>query len=212
MAEPVSVLLADDHPVYREGLAGLLSVTDDLVVIEKVSNGIDAVAKCLELHPGVAVLDLNMPGSNGLDATREIVARSPETSVLVLSMFDDDATVFQAIKAGARGYVVKSESPETILSAIRSVARGEAVFSPTLAGRMTSWFSALGRGNALDALTPREQEVLAGMVHGRNNLAIAQTLGVSDKTVRNVVSNIFAKLQVTDRGSAVAKARQAGLL
>lgn len=216
MNEPLRmlrVLLADDHPVYRAGLAGLLSVTGDLQVAAQVANGSEAVAQCLRLRPDVAVLDLNMPGADGLAATREIVASCPQTAVLVLTMFDDDTTIFQAIRAGARGYAVKSESPETILAAVRAVARGETVFSAALAGRMTSWFAALERATAsLAHLTAREREVLALMVRGRDNASIANLLGISDKTVRNVVSNVFAKLQVADRPSAIAKARQAGVV
>ncbi|MFT8394704.1 response regulator [Propionibacterium sp.] len=212
MTDPVRVVLADDHPVYRAGLAGLIQVTDDLEVVAQASDGEQAVRQCRDVHPDVAVLDLKMPGMDGLSATREIVTLSPGTAVLVLSMFDDDATVIQTMRAGARGYLVKSESPDTILAAIRSVAHGEAVFSASLASRMTEWFSSLDRTQtSLGNLTPREQDVLRLMCHGRDNPDIARQLGISDKTVRNVVSNVFAKLHVADRASAISVARGSGL-
>lgn len=206
------VLLADDHPVYREGLAGLISVTDDLTVVGQAANGRDAVALATELRPDVAVVDLNMPELHGLEATRAILAASPTTAVVVLTMFDDDATVFQAVRAGARGYVVKTDTPAAIIAAIRSAAHGEAIFSAELAQRMTRWFDDLAHTPSdLVELTPRELEVLTLLARGRDNAAIGSLLGISDKTVRNVVSNVFAKLRVADRAAAIAKARQAGL-
>lgn len=206
------VLLADDHPVYREGLAGLIDVCDDLVVVGQASDGTAALRLAEELRPDVAVLDLSMPGLHGIEAARALASASPETAVLVLTMYDDDATIFQAVREGARGYVLKAEPPEAILAAIRSAAHGEAVFSAALARRMSDWFGGFGVASApLPQLTPREREVLALIARGRDNPAIASLLGVSDKTVRNVVSNIFAKLHVVDRASAGAKAREAGL-
>lgn len=206
------VLLADDHPVYREGLAGLISVTDDLTVVAQAANGTDAVALAAELRPDVAVVDLNMPELHGLEATRAILAASPATAVVVLTMFDDDATVFQAVRAGARGYVVKTDTPAAIIAAIRSAAQGEAIFSADLARRMTRWFDDLAPTPPdLVELTPREREVLTLLARGRDNAAIGSLLGISGKTVRNVVSNVFAKLRVADRAAAIAKARQSGL-
>ena len=212
MPDRTRVLLADDHPVYREGLAGLIGVCDDLEVVAQASTGTDAVALARDTTPDVAVLDLNMPGMHGIEATAAIVAASPATAVLVLTMYDDDATIFQAIRAGARGYVVKTEPPAAILAAIRSAAQGEMIFSAALARRMAAWFDGFDRTRTpLAQLTPRERQVLALIARGRDNASIASVLEVSDKTVRNVVSNVFAKLQVTDRSGAAAKAREAGL-
>ena len=206
------VLLADDHPVYREGLAGLIDVCDDMVVVGQASDGAAALALAEETRPDVAVLDLNMPGLHGIEAARAISRACPDTGVLVLTMYDDDATIFQAVREGARGYVLKTEPPEAILAAIRSAAHGEVVFSAALARRMADWFGGLGVAQEpLPQLTPREREVLGLIARGRDNPAIASLLGVSDKTVRNVVSNIFAKLHVVDRAAAAAKAREAGL-
>jgi len=209
--ERIRVLLADDHPVYRAGLAGLLAVTDDLVVVAQASSGTEAVECAREFTPDVAALDLNMPGLDGIEATRAILAVSPRTAVVMLTMYDDDATVFQAMRAGARGYVVKTEAPAAVVAAIRSAALGETIFSAALAHRLTGWFAGMGRTQPFEHLTPREREVLQLIVRGRDNAAISAILGVSPKTVRNVVSNVFAKLQVADRAAAIAKARESGL-
>jgi DNA-binding NarL/FixJ family response regulator len=210
--EPIRIVLADDHPVYRDGLAGLLSATTDLTVVGQAATGFQAVALAESLTPDVVILDLNMPELNGVDAARRIVGAAPHTAVLILTMYDDDALVFQAIQAGARGYVLKSADPGTVLAAIRSVAHGEAIFGAALAQRLAAWFSAMpgGRGPFVQ-LSPREHEALELIARGWGNPAIAQRMSVSPKTVRNLVSNIFSKLQVADRAEAIAKAREAGL-
>ena len=208
----VQVLLADDHPIYREGLAGLLGATTDLVVVGEAGTGRQAAELAASLTPDVVILDLNMPELNGVDAARQIVGTAPHIAVLILTMYDDDALVFQAIQAGARGYVLKSADPDTILAAVRSVARGEAIFGAALAQRLSHWFATMGdhRGPFVQ-LTPRENEALELIARGWGNPAIAERMGVSAKTVRNLVSNIFTKLQVADRAAAIAKARDAGL-
>lgn len=210
--DPVQVLLADDHPIYREGLAGLLGATTDLVVVGEAGTGRQAAELAASLTPDVVILDLNMPELNGVDAARQIVGTAPHIAVLILTMYDDDALVFQAIQAGARGYVLKSADPDTILAAVRSVARGEAIFGAALAQRLSHWFATMGdhRGPFVQ-LTPRENEALELIARGWGNPAIAERMGVSAKTVRNLVSNIFTKLQVADRAQAIAKARDAGL-
>ena len=210
--DPVHVLLADDHPVYRDGLAGLLGATTDLVVVGLAATGREAVELAASLTPDVVVLDLNMPELNGVDAARQIVGTAPHTAVLILTMYDDDALVFQAIQAGARGYLLKSADPDTVLAAVRSVARGEAIFGAALAQRLSQWFTSMDehRGPFVQ-LTPRENQALNLIARGWGNPAIADRMGVSPKTVRNLVSNIFAKLQVADRAAAIAKARDAGL-
>lgn len=213
MAERTTIVLADDHPLYRSGLAGLVSVSEDLVIVGEASDGVEAVELVGRLRPDVAVLDLNMPRLHGLDAARRVREVSPGTGVIVLTMDHEDTTVFRALEAGVRGYVVKTDPPASVLHAIRSVAQGEAVFSPVLAGRMAAWFAGLGgAAGPVDQLTPREREVLALMAHGRDTEAIAAALDVSPKTVRNVVSNVLTKLRVNDRRQAVAKARAAGLV
>jgi DNA-binding NarL/FixJ family response regulator len=210
--DPIRILLADDHPVYREGLAGLLAASSDLSVVGQASTGTEAVALAESITPDVVVLDLNMPELNGVDAARRSVGSAPHTAVLILTMYDDDALVFQAIQAGARGYLLKSADPATVLAAIRSVARGDAIFGAALAQRLSAWFNTIGaeRGPFVQ-LTPREGQALELIARGWGNPAIAQRMEVSAKTVRNLVSNIFSKLQVADRAAAIAKAREAGL-
>lgn len=207
-----TVVLVDDHPVYREGLAGLLGTTPDLTVVGQGGTGREAVDLAGRLHPDVVVLDLTMPELDGVGACREIVVAAPGTAVLMLTMYDDDDLVFRAMQAGARGYLVKTAEPASVIAAIRTVAEGGAVLSPALATRLSSWFATLQREHGpLAHLTSREQDVLRLMVRGRDNAGIAAFLGVSPKTVRNVVSAIFAKLGVADRSSAVARARESGL-
>ncbi|WP_353950166.1 response regulator transcription factor [Knoellia sp. S7-12] len=212
LADATTVILVDDHPLYREGLAGLLRTTPDLTVVGEGGTGREGVDLAGRLHPDVVVLDLTMPDLDGVAACREIVAAAPGTAVLMLTMYDDDDLVFQAMQAGARGYLVKTAEPTSVIAAIRTVAEGGAVLSPALATRLASWFSTLQREHGPFAhLTAREKDVLRLMVKGRDNAGTAAYLGVSPKTVRNVVSSIFAKLGVADRSAAVAKAREAGL-
>ncbi|MGS0684062.1 response regulator transcription factor [Nakamurella sp. GG22] len=208
----VRVLLADDHPVYRDGLTGLLCATVDLAVVGQAATGLEAVRLAESLSPQVVVLDLNMPELNGVDAARRILHQAPNTAILILTMYDDDALVFRAMQAGARGYVVKSAEPDAILAAIRAVARGEAILGAAVARRLPGWFHEIAddRGPFVQ-LTPREREALDLLARGWGNPAIAGSMGISEKTIRNVVSNILVKLQVADRAGAIAKARDAGL-
>lgn len=209
--QPARVVVADDHPLYREGLAGLLGTTGDLRVVGQAATGRQAVALVADLDPDLLVLDLDMPDLDGLGVLRQLADQQIGTPVLVLTMYGNDEAVFEAMKAGARGYLVKTAPPERVLEAARSVARGDAVLSAELAQRLAAWFTTLQqRHGTLSHLTPREREVLALMVQGRDNTAIARHLGLSPKTVRNVVSAIFTKLQVTDRSAAIATARAAG--
>ena len=207
-----TVILVDDHPLYREGLAGLLATTTDLEVVAQGGTGREAVDLAARLHPDVVVLDFTMPDYDGVGACGEIIATTPGTAVLMLTMYDDDDLVFRAMQAGARGYLVKTAEPTSVITAIRTVAGGGVVLSPALASRLTAWFATLEREHGpLAHLTAREKDVLRLMVKGRDNGGTAAYLGVSPKTVRNVVSSIFAKLGVADRSAAVAKAREAGL-
>lgn len=209
MTEAFRVLVVDDHPLYREGLVGLLGTTEDLVVVGQAADGLEAVGLAAELSPQVVVMDLTMPGLDGIEATRRIVAAAPEARVLVLTMLDD-AGVADAIAAGARGYVVKSAAPDATLAAIRAVAHGDIIFSSSLAARLAAMAAGEARGPFVE-LTGREREALALLAKGWDNPRIARQLGIADKTVRNLVSIILVKLQVADRTAAIEKARQAGL-
>ncbi len=215
MSDRVRLLLADDHPTFRRGLAmTLLSAADQFEVVGEAATGAEAVAKAAELQPDVVIMDLNMPNLNGIEATREIVGASPHIRVLVLTMFEDDDSVFAAMRAGARGYLLKGADKAEIVRAISGVASGEAIFGPAIAQRLIAFFSAPqtpAPPPVLPELTDREREILVLMTHGLSNHAIADRLVVSLKTVRNNVSNIFSKLQVADRAQAMSLARKAGL-
>lgn len=210
--EPLRVILADDHPMFREGMAVALSSAPGLEVIAEAANGEEAVAAASRLQPDVVVMDVNMPGLNGIEATRRIVGESPHIGVLVLTMFDEDESVFQAMRAGARGYLLKGADREDVLRAVRAVGSGNAIFGPALARRLIGYFTSGRAGAAPFAnLTEREREVLELLARGRTNAEIGRQLMISAKTVRNHVSNVFAKLQVSDRTQAIIRARGAGL-
>jgi len=211
----IRVLVADDHPAYRRGLALMLAEVDDLEVVGSADTGAVAVEMARALAPDVVLMDLRMPDLDGIEATRRIkrLAAGPVPAVVVLTMFDDDESVFTAMRAGARGYLLKGADQDEIVRAIRAVAAGEAIFGPEVAARVVDHFAA-GAGSttaAFPALTEREREVLAMIAAGQGNATIAHELMISLKTVRNHVSNIFTKLQVSDRSSAIVKARRAGL-
>lgn len=217
MTEPdvrTRLLIADDHPAFRAGLRALLETARDLVVVGEVATGGAAVESAATLAPDVVLMDVNMPGLDGVEATRRIVDRAPHIAVLVLTMHDDDETVFAAIRAGARGYLLKGAQRAELLRAVRAVASGEAIFGPGVARRLVAYF---GRPlpaadvTAFPELTDREREILDLVARGRSNAEITASLGVSPKTVRNHVSNVFSKLQVRDRAEAIVRAREAGL-
>ena len=205
------VLIADDHLFYREGLRVMLGAVPEIQLIGEATTGDEAIVHALALQPDVVLMDLKMPGASGIEATRRIVRESSRIGVLVLTMFDDDS-VFAAMRAGARGYLLKDARLEDVVRAIDAVGRGEAIFSPSIAGRLLAYF-ANNRPvrTAFPELTEREHEILALIAHGRTNEQIAAQLAVSIKTVRNHVSTIFSKLQVADRAQAVVRAREAGL-
>ena len=209
----IRVLIADDHPVFVDGLRTLLAVTGEFEIVGEVATGTEAVQACVELHPDVAIIDLQMPELNGIEATRGIASAAPGVGVLVLTMFEDDESVFAAMRAGARGYLLKGSRQAEIVRAVHVVAGGEAIFGPTVAQRIIAYFKTerpAGSPGAFPELTDREREVLELLAQGESNLTIAQRLVLSPKTVRNYVSNVFGKLQVADRAQAVVRARRAG--
>lgn len=212
-AERVGVLVADDHPLFRQGLRTAIDGAEGCEVVCEAKTGAEAIERALELQPDVVVMDLQMPERNGIEATREIVAQSPHVAVLVLTMFEDDDSVFAAMRAGARGYLLKGSDQGEIVRAIRAVSSGEAIFGQAIATRLMAYFAASPGGpvQAFPELTAREREVLGLIAQGKSNAAIAQQLVLSQKTVRNHVSNIFTKLQVLDRAQAIVKAREAGI-
>jgi DNA-binding NarL/FixJ family response regulator len=211
MIAPIRVLIADDHPLFCDGLATLLSDGPSTELAGAATTGAEAVDLACEIQPDVVLMDLHMPGMNGIEATRRIVADCPRAAVLVLTMFDDDGSVLSALRAGARGYLLKGASREQIRCAIHAAASGEFIFGAQLADRMLTCFTAAPPTPPFPQLTGRERQVLDLLAQGRANTAIATRLSISPKTVRNQVSNILAKLQVTDRAQAIIQARDAGM-
>jgi DNA-binding NarL/FixJ family response regulator len=214
--EAIRVLIADDHLFYREGVRALLAASPDIAVVGEASTGDEAVARAVELAPDVVLMDLKMPGVNGIAATRQILAVQPQIAILVITMFDDDESVFAVMRAGARGYLLKDADQDELIRAIKGMRHGEAIFGPAIAQRMMQYFSGLprdagGRANPFPELTEREREILALIAQGHPNQVIAQRLVLSVKTVQNHVSNIFGKLQVVSRAEAIVRARDAGI-
>jgi len=212
--EQIRVLIADDHPVFREGLRLLLANEEQIDVVGVAADGAEAVAIARDLQPDVVVMDLDMPEIHGVEATRQIVQDSPHIGVLVLTMFKDDESVFAAMRAGARGYLLKGAVQGEIVHAIEAVGGGTAVFGPSIARRLIEFFAIQRPGEAITVfpeLTNREREILDLIAKGANNSTIARQLTLSPKTIRNNVSNIFSKLQVVDRAEAIVRARRAGL-
>lgn len=209
----IRVLIADDQPLIRSAVAGLLRHEADITVIGEASDGAEAVAVARRERPDVVVMDLRMPDLDGIEATRRINRATAGAAVIVLTMFEDDDSVFAAMRAGARGYLLKGADQDEIVRAIRAAAAGEAIFGPEVAARVIAHF-ANGPGSvsaAFPSLTEREREVLELVAAGKGNATIANELVISLKTVRNHVSNIFTKLSVSDRSAAIVKARESGL-
>lgn len=216
--EEIRVLIADDHLFYREGVRALLAASPDISVVGEASTGDAAVARALELVPDVVLMDLKMPGANGIEATRQILGAQPQIAILVITMFDDDDSVFAVMRAGARGYLLKDADQDELIRAIKGVHHGEAIFGPAIARRMMQYFAGLSHGvgsasraDPFSELTEREREILALIAKGLPNHVIAARLVLSIKTVQNHVSNIFGKLQVASRAEAIVRARDAGI-
>lgn len=208
----VTVVIADDHPIFRDGLRTALTADGRVEVVGEAADGGAALHQVLTHQPDVILMDLTMPGQGGLQATRRLAEQAPGTAVLVLTMAQDDDSLFAAIKAGARGYLLKGADADDVVRAALAVAEGEAVFGPGVADRVLRYFTNEERsGRRIDGLTEREREVLDLVAAGLGNQAIAQRLTISSKTVRNHVANVIAKLHVADRGEAVARGRSMGL-
>jgi DNA-binding NarL/FixJ family response regulator len=211
---PIRVLLADDHPVVRRGLAALLGTLDEFEVVGEAEDGEAAVREAQLTKPDVVLMDVRMPGIDGVEATRRIRKAVPEVAVLVLTMYDEDATVFTAMQAGAQGYLLKGAEQEDIADAIRAVSRGQAIFGPGIAARLLEHFANPPAQTPADEpfpeLTPRERDILELLSQGRRTAEIASNLHLSPKTVSNNLTTIFAKLEVADRTAAVIRARERG--
>jgi len=212
--DKLRILIAEDSAPFRQGLRGLLQSVDSLEVVGEATSGQEPIQLANQLQPDIVLMDLQMPGLNGIEATRQIVYTSPHISILMLTMFEDDESVFAALRAGARGYLLKGALKAEIVRAIQGVASGEAIFGPSIARRLMQYFSAprpAAPPQAFPELTEREREILDLIAQHHTNVEIAERLSLAPKTVRNHVSNIFAKLQVIDRAQAIIRAREAGL-
>jgi DNA-binding NarL/FixJ family response regulator len=212
--DALRILIADDHPLFRKGMRALLTATPEIEVVGEAATGREAIELAATLQPEVIIMDLQMPGVNGIEATRQILQVSPHIRILVVTLFEDDASVFTALRAGARGYILKDAREEEMVRAIRAVGGGEAIFSPAIATRLMEFFATPRPGVSKEifpTLTEREREILQLIAAGSNNSDIARSLSLSVKTVSNYASNIFSKLQVADRAQAIIRAREAGM-
>jgi DNA-binding NarL/FixJ family response regulator len=214
--DKIRVLIADDHTLVRQGLSALFTAVPDIEVVAEAADGAEAIARAEDASPDVILMDLQMPGIHGIEATRRILEKHPGLGIIVVTMLDDDGSVFAAMRAGARGYILKGADKADVLKTIRAVAAGEALFGPGIAGRFMNFFHDLGAPSGqpplpFPELTERERAILGLIAAGQGNAAIAEQLAISPKTVSNHISSIFNKLQVADRAQAAIRAREAGL-
>lgn len=211
--EQVRIVIVEDHPLYRKGLRTLVSGVDDFEVVGEAGDGASGVALTLDLLPDVVLMDLQLPGQSGFSAIREVVAASATTRILVVTLFEDDDSLFAALRAGARGYMLKDADEADLVRAIRSIAAGESLFSAGVASRVLTYFQQVRpvAPQVFPTLTERERDILHLIAKGKSNAFIAAELSLSVKTIANNVSNIFGKLQVADRAEAIVRAREAGL-
>jgi DNA-binding NarL/FixJ family response regulator len=211
--KPLRVLIADDHPLFRSGLRMVLDLLPEVEVVGEAANGKEAVEMAAHSRPDVILMDLGMPGMTGIEATRQIVGTNPAISILVVTMHKDDDSVFTALQAGARGYVLKGADQEEILLAIRAVSNGNIILGPAIANRVMTFFMTPRQTgpHVFPELSGREREILELIARGNSNSSIAEQLIISPKTVRNLVSSILSKLQVASRAEAIVRAREAGL-
>jgi DNA-binding NarL/FixJ family response regulator len=212
--DSIRLLIADDQTITRSGLRTLLDGNGPIEVVGEAGNGDDAVDLAASLEPDVILMDLKMPGMNGIEATRRIHRTSPHIGILILTVFDDDMSVFPAIRAGARGYLLKNADQDELLRGIQTVMNGGAIFSPGIAQRVLGYLNKpdpILPGNIFDELTRREREILELLVQGKTNQEIAQVLNLSPKTVSNNISNVLLKVQATDRAKLMLMALEAGL-
>jgi len=225
MDTPIRLLVVDDHTLFREGVKALLSTTHDIIVVGEATDGVGAILQSRALHPQIVLMDIHMPESSGIDATRAILVDDPKVGVIMVTMLEDDASVFAAMRAGARGYVLKGANPQEMLGVIRAVAEGQALFGPAIAARIASFFQEIRNakaspmqakkkiegGDDLAELSVRERGVLELIAAGYDNSEIAHRLVISPKTVRNHITKIFSKLQVVNRAQAIRRARSEGM-
>jgi DNA-binding NarL/FixJ family response regulator len=215
---PIRLLLVDDQALFREGLRAVLSTQPDFEIVGEAADGIEAVSQANDFQPHVVLMDLRMPRLGGAEATRSIRAGHPATQVIVLTTFDDDEDVFDALRAGAAGYLLKDASPEKLGDAIRAAARGESFLQPSIAAKVVAEFNRLSqprpaqtRPALREPLSERECQVLQKLAEGKSNKEIAGALNLAEGTVKNHLSNIFGKLGVLDRTQAALMARELGL-
>lgn len=211
---PIHILIADDHPLFRDGVRALLNSIPVTEAVGEAATGAETIAQAAALQPDVIMMDLQMPGLNGIEATRQILQQNPRIGIIMLTMFEDDDSVFAAMQAGARGYILKGADQDEIVRTIEAVARGDALFSAGIAQRVMKFFATFKvdtSSTIFPELTDREREILTVIAQGYNNTEIADQLVLSPKTVRNHITNIFSKLQVADRAQAIVRAREAGL-
>ena len=214
--ESIKVLIVDDHTVVRDGLTVMLRREKDFTVVGEGQNGLEAVEKAQELHPDIILMDLRMPELDGVEAMRRIRAQEPEMKFIVLTTYDTDEYIFDAIEAGAKGYLLKDASRDELFQAVRAVHRGESLIQPGVASRVLDRFAQLSRqatqATETETLSEREVEVLQLMARGSPNKEIAAALSISESTVKTHVANIFQKLEVNGRTEAVTQAMQKGII